>query len=246
MTHSAMWKKYMVRFLCRILTLAVAVLLYVLRPESFAVVQGLNFFRRFSLLHILWVIWMIDMISQLLPARKYIALGSLKYMARYHQPAQTPELSVTRAFVNSSDRGALKVLVVWVLLTLVIGALHVFQILNASILLLISVFFYLCDLICVLFWCPFRVFLMKNRCCTTCRIFNWDHFMMFSILVFVPGFYTLSLFFLSIVVLLVWEITFHTHPERFWDRTNRSLRCASCTDRLCAHTACIRKPKQMQ
>ena len=23
------------------------------------------------------------------------------------------------------------------------------------------------------------------------------------------------------------------HPERFWERTNAALRCASCTDKLC-------------
>ncbi len=243
MHHTPMWKTYMARFVLRVLILVAAVLLYLLHPVSFRVLEGMDFFRRFSLLHLLWLGWVGDMVLQLIPARKYLAMGSQKYQKRWYQPAHEPEPSVRRAFVNSSDRGALKVFVIWTALTLLLGTLYKLDVLTAPILLLISVLFFLCDLICVLFWCPFRVFLMKNRCCTTCRIFNWDHLMMFSFLVFVPGFYTLSLFFLSLLVFLVWEITFHLHPERFWDRTNRALRCASCTDRLCVHTACIRKPE---
>ena len=243
MVHSPMWKKYTARFVLRILILLAAVLLYLLHPASFFVLEGMNFFRGFSILHLLWLLWMVDIVLQLFPVRSYLALGSQKHLARWYQPAHTPDPSVQRAFVNSSDRGALKVLVIWVALTLVLGALYIFDVLSAPILLLISVLFFLCDLICVLFWCPFRVLFMKNRCCTTGRIFNWDHLMLFSFLVFVPSFYTLSLFFASAVVFLVWEITFHVHPERFWDRTNRALRCSTCTDKLCAHTACIRKPK---
>ena len=32
------------------------------------------------------------------------------------------------------------------------------------------------------------------------------------------------------------------HPERFWERTNAALRCASCTDKLCTQY-CPRKKK---
>lgn len=244
MSHSAMWKKYMVRFVLRVLILAAVVLLFIFHPSSFSILDGMAFFHKFSPLHLLWLLWMGDMILQLIPSRSNVALGSQKHFACYYEDSKNVEPAVLRAFVNSSDRGALKVFVIWFVLTVILGVLYIADVLSASILLLISVFFFLCDLICVLFWCPFRVFLMKNRCCTTCRIFNWDHLMMFSFLVFVPSFYTLSLFFASVVVFAVWEFRFHRYPERFWDRTNRALRCVSCTDKLCACTACIRKPKR--
>ena len=73
-----------------------------------------------------------------------------------------------------------------------IGALYYSGVLDRANLFMISVLFYVCDLICVLIWCPFRL-IMKNRCCTTCRIFNWDHLMMFSPLIFLDGFFTRSL-----------------------------------------------------
>ncbi len=242
MPKTPMWNKYMLRFIGRILVVAVVVLLWLFYPACFTVLEGWNFFRQFSILHLLWLLWMVDMVLQLLPARKYLALGSQKFFKRYYESAKNPDPSVRRAFINSSDRGALKVLVIWGAWTLIAGALYYLDVFSASTMVLLSTVFYLCDLICVLFWCPFRAFFMKNRCCTTCRIFNWDHWMMFSIQMFIPGFFSLSLFAMALVGILVWEITFHRHPERFWDRTNRALRCTACTDRLCTITFDIKTP----
>jgi hypothetical protein len=36
-------------------------------------------------------------------------------------------------------------------------------------------------------------------------------------------------------VLLIWEITYRRHPERFSDYTNERLQCKNCTERLCRH-----------
>ena len=46
---------------------------------------------------------------------------------------------------------------------------------------------------------------------------------------------TLSLFGVSIVEFAVWEYVRYRYPERFWEGSNRSLRCANCKDKLCAH-----------
>jgi hypothetical protein len=57
--------------------------------------------------------------------------------------------------------------------------------------------------------------------------------MMFSPLLFIRGFYPISLFGLAAVVFIVWEIRFILHPERFYEETNAALNCHNCTDRLC-------------
>jgi hypothetical protein len=90
-------------------------------------------------------------------------------------------------------------------------------------------------MICILFFCPFQTWFMKNRCCTTCRIYNWDFAMLCTPFLFVPSFYTWSLLLVSLVVLIHWEITYRRHPERFSERTNQSLRCQNCTEKLCRH-----------
>ena len=114
----------------------------------------------------------------------------------------------------------------------VIAALYFTGLIGKMVLFMISVIFYVCDLICVLIWCPFRL-IMKNKCCTTCRIFNWDHLMMFSPMVFMGGFYAISLFALSVLAFLVWELCVMLYPERFWERSNAALKCSECTDKLC-------------
>ena len=242
MSCSVMRKNYILRFVGRALVLLAAIAVYILHPESFSVLEGMNFFRKFSILHLLWALWVLDMVLQMIPSRRFIALGSQKQFGKHFQPApRTPHPETLRGFIKTSNRSAGVVLIIWILLVLVLGGLYLLGILDRGIMVLISTAFYVCDLICVLFWCPFRVFFMKNRCCTTCRIFNWDHLMMFVHLLFIPSFFTLSLGIASVIIFLVWELMFFRHPERFWDRSNRALRCISCTDRLCGRRLSVPK-----
>ena len=90
-------------------------------------------------------------------------------------------------------------------------------------------------MICILFFCPFQSWFLKNKCCCTCRIYNWDYAMMFTPLFFVRKTYTWSLLALSVALLFRWEITFYLHPERFSEKTNDYLQCRNCSEKLCAH-----------
>ena len=231
---SYMRHKYWARLWGRLLTFLLTVWAYLAKPEMFLLLREPNLFHHLSILHVLWVIWIADMLLQLRPARAVMALGSQKTFGRYYVPSSRSDVQEALSrYIRQSNRGALKVFVVWGLVAAVIGFLTHFGIYGEAEIFLSVVFFYLCDLICVLIWCPFRVFLMKNRCCSTCRIFNWDHLMMFIPFAFLPGSYGWSLLGLSILVFAVWEITFLLHPERFWDGTNQAIRCNHCTDRLC-------------
>jgi len=231
---NAMRRKYWVRLGFRGVAGVLSMGLYFLLPAEFALLEGMFFFGRLSILHLFWLIWMADMLCKLRPARAVLALGAQKQFGRYHVPAnQAVENTVVKDFVRESNRGARRVFIVWGLLIAAIGVVKRTGWIGREVIFLLVVFFYICDLICVLVWCPFRVFLMKNKCCTTCRIFNWDHLMMFTPFLYVKGFYGWSLLGMAVLVFLVWEITFKLHPERFWEKTNRALRCGECTDRLC-------------
>ena len=104
-----------------------------------------------------------------------------------------------------------------------------------GIMLLLSCAYSVCDMICILFFCPFQTWFLKNKCCSTCRIYNWDYAMMFTPLFFVMKPYTWGLLALSVALLIRWEITFYLHPERFSEQTNDYLRCQNCTEKLCGH-----------
>lgn len=226
-------KVYFARLVGRCIVLLAAVWLWIFRRDTFHILEGFNFFKKFSVLHLLWALWLFDMICQLVPVKGYISLGSHKhFLARFRPIAEKINKDTIRKYVRSTTKAAYKVMVIWVAFVALLGLLYFLDVLGKAELLLVSVAFYVCDLICVLIWCPFRL-IMGNRCCTTCRIFNWDHLMMFSPVIFVAGFYTWSLFALSLVVFAAWEICVLIHPERFWEQTNEALRCANCTDKLC-------------
>ena len=226
-------KRYIARLIGRIFVLVICSVICFVHPEYFDILPGMHFFDRFSLLHILWIIWVVDMILQIVPVKNQLPLGSQKLFANRFKPIRSKINSAAlKSYIVTTTKAAYKVFILWCALIGVIGVLYYTDVLNKTGLFMVSVLFYVCDLICVLIWCPFRL-LMKTRCCTTCRIFNWDHLMMFSPLVFMGGFYALSLLVLAVLAWLVWELCILIYPERFWDQSNAALKCAECTDKLC-------------
>ncbi len=224
---------YILRLIGRSLILAGIIFLYFSAPEQFSVIEGFNFFKRISILHILWILWVIDMIYQLIPIKDKLPIGSMKLFKKNFKPiVEKINYPALRDHIISTTKSAYKVFLIWVSLLTVIGVLYFVNLLGYKELLLISVIFYVCDLICVLIWCPFRL-IMKNKCCTTCRIFNWDHLMMFSPMVFIGSFYTTSLILLAFAGWILWELCIMMYPERFWENSNAALKCSECTDKLC-------------
>ena len=226
-------KRYFIRLIGRIIIFIVCILLYIFHPKSYDILDGWNFFKSFSIFHILWIIWVIDLLLQIIPIKNKLPLGSQKLFAnRFRASDINVGLEKVKKYIVNTTKAAYKVFILWSLLVIIIGGLYFCNVINSKIIFLISVLFYVCDLICVLIWCPFRL-IMKNKCCTTCRIFNWDHLMMFSPLIFIGGFYAISLFILSVLAWLIWELCILIYPERFSDMTNISLKCSECTDKLC-------------
>ena len=226
-------KRYVFRLVCRCIVLVLCFVLYALRPEEFEVLGGWSFFRELSWLHLLWLVWAVDTIQQIVPIKNKLPLGSMKLFASRFKPIRDRvNYEALRDYIIATTKSAYKVFLIWCAGLAVIGVLYYGGVLNRAGLFLISVLFYVCDLICVLIWCPFRL-LMRTRCCTTCRIFNWDHLMMFTPMIFMGGFYAVSLLSLAFLAWLVWEVCIMMYPERFWDKSNAALKCSECTDKLC-------------
>ena len=178
----------------------------------------------------IWTIYAVEMVLRFIPS-SFESMGCQKQFKNNYHPTGIPKeqaelLSPLRTFL---------VLAAWVALTGAIGLLYHFNIIDEGILLLISLAYSVCDLICILFFCPFQTWFMKNRCCCTCRIYNWDFAMMFTPLIFVKTLFAQSLVFLSLALLIRWEYTLHRHPEYFSEKTNHALSCANCQEKLCHH-----------
>ncbi len=225
-------KRYFIRLFIRI-TIFIGCLIMCFKPKFYDILDGMNFFNGFHILHLLWLVWVFNMILQIIPIKNRLALGSQKLFANRFQPIKKKtNYKALKNYIKNINISAYKVFIIWGLLIGIIGLLYYFNIISKIWLFMISVFFYVCDLICVLIWCPFRL-IMKNKCCTTCRIFNWDHLMMFSPLIFCGGFFSISIVILAFLAWFVWELTILIYPERFSEMTNVALRCTKCTDKLC-------------
>ena len=235
-------KKYMRSLIARIIVFIIGLYMYI-DGQKFEILEGNNFFKEFNVLHILWGVWMLDMILQIVPLKNKLALGSQKLFATRFKPIiEKINYEALKNYVVTTTKAAYKVFIIWTIVVGGIGLLYYLGIISKITVFMISIFFYVCDLICVLIWCPFRL-LMKNKCCTTCRIFNWDHLMMFAPLIFIGGFFATSLVIMAILAWLVWEVAVMIYPERFSELTNEALKCSECTDKLCTQY-CQKKAKK--
>ena len=61
----------------------------------------------------------------------------------------------------------------------------------------------------------------------------YRYYIKFIMMLFIQNFFSWSLFFTSLVVLIRWEIVYAAHPERFWSGSNKTLQCANCQDKTC-------------
>lgn len=187
------------------------------------------------ILSLIWLVFMVEMLLRFVPS-SWESMGCQKQFSKNYRPIGA---GTTHVVVQSGWRTA-AVAAAWFALNGVIGLVYFSGWIDAGILLLISLAYSVCDMICILYFCPFQTWFMKNRCCATCRIYNWDFAMMFTPMVFVRSAYTWSLLGVSLLLLIQWEYLLRRHPERFSEKTNGCLACAQCPEKLCHHKKQLR------
>ncbi len=180
------------------------------------------------IIYVIWIVFMFEMAGRFFPS-KLESPGCQKQFARNYVRTGKTEINI------QDNNGVMLVALIWIAFNGVFGALYMLDVLDDGEMLLLCCAYSVCDLICILFFCPFQSWFLKNKCCSTCRIYNWDYAMMFTPLFFVPGVYTWSLLVVSVALMLRWEITFFRFPERFSESTNGYLSCSNCTEKLCTH-----------
>ena len=181
-----------------------------------------------AILFVTWAVFVLEMVMRFYPSR-FESPGCQKQFARNYIKSGSTEISIP------DNNAAVLVALIWIVFNGIFGALHLAGVLDDGIMILLSSAYSVCDIICILFFCPFQTWFMKNKCCSTCRIYNWDYAMMFTPLFFIRKSYSWSLLALSVALLIRWEITFYLHPERFSEKTNDYLQCRNCTEKLCTH-----------
>lgn len=139
-----------------------------------------------------------------------------------------------REMARKEDKVAIIIFILYSLLILSLGSLYLY-VSWLDVWFIYLVFFALnfADYFCIMIWCPFRSWFLKNSCCNTCRISNWDRIMKFSILIFIPNIYTITIFVIGVLIFLYWEYHHLVHPERFYRISNKRLWCSHCDKITC-------------
>ena len=222
-----------VKLVYRSLLLVLGIVLYIItRINGEAIKFGNSDFGFDTLLLIaVWIVYFVEMVLRFFPS-KYESMGCQKQFARNYEPIEGGKVKNVpwwRTFICVA---------LWLALNLAIGVPHLIfpTVIDEGILLLVSLAYGVCDMICILFFCPFHTWFLQHRCCSDCRIYNWDFAMMFTPFVFMlMHWFTATLLALSLALLIRWEITYKVRPERFSTSTNRCLDCAHCPEKLCGH-----------
>lgn len=233
-----MFRSYLLRFFFRLAVMMMTLAGYFKHRQALDFTVAEDFFAPVS---ILWVILLISFALQLSPHSR-VSRGCLKQFPQTFAKVETVvDDFFLRTKLRRLDLGATRVAAVWAALNLTIATLYYCGVLGVPEMLLITVFYYLSDVICIVFYCPFQRLFMKNKCCVTCRIFAWGTIMTVTPLVFIPHFYSWSLVALAAICTVVWEVNYRRHPERFCEETNAFLTCAACTDHLCVVKRALEK-----
>lgn len=245
------YRRYWIQFAFRLGVLAAVLWIAFRYPEELEMLEGMTFFRHFSVLHLLWGLWVWYILKKFLPLKERMPRGCRKYRRQEfiptdayrlwkEQPENTEEheefLRQYRKERRANDVGAAWVFAAWIAAALAMYLLQKHQILGTREFLIGSALFYVGDLVCLLIWCPFRDIFMKTRCCTQCRIYNWDVLMLIVPILFVRGFFSYSLLLPALAVVGTWEWNYRRHPERFLPSSNACLQCRNCQGEI----GCVR------
>lgn len=176
----------------------------------------------------MWCVFVVEMVLRFFPSKLESPGCQKQFKQNYIKTGKT-------SYKIQDNNGTMLVALIWIIFNGIFGCLHMTGILDDGFMLVLCSAYSVCDMICILFFCPFQSWILKNKCCCTCRIYNWDYAMMFTPLFFVRNWYSWSLLILSVALLLRWEITFYMYPERFAEETNGYLTCSNCSEKLCHH-----------
>ena len=134
--------------------------------------------ERPAIVMITWAVFALEMLLRFFPSR-FESPGCQKQFKSNYIKSGNTQIAIP------DNNGTMMVALIWIVFNGIFGALHMAGILDDGIMILLCACYSVCDMICILFFCPFQSWLLKNKCCSACRIYNWDYAMMFTPLFFV-------------------------------------------------------------
>lgn len=227
-----MMKRYLIKFFIRIIVFLSVLFLYLYDKNYLWSMVTKPIHYGINSMHLIWFGFMLMMFYHIFPKEPFTMALLKSEKDKYNEVHDYNEVGLFY-FIKYQNQKAWVVMLLWIVFNALFGLLYAFHFIDEADLYMLTVFYFLSDYICILLYCPFQSHIMKNKCCVNCRIYDWGHFMMFTPMIFIRSFYTWSLFFMSCIVLIRWELIYAKYPERFWSGSNKTLQCAHCTDKTC-------------
>ena len=222
-----MRKKNIIQFCFKLLIVILTLIVFFIDEEALYPTRA----KPISFLGFLWLILMLDFMFQFFPFTFGIR-GDKKQFASHYQALKVNDDEFNQN-KKRNDHRATVVMIVWLLGNSVALVLYLFNIVREAHLVVLMMLYYLGDLVCVLFYCPFQDLILRSKCCTDCRIYGWGNIFIVTPMAFIFSFYSISLFVIGLALFILWEIRYHAHPERFYKATNGYLKCQGCTEKTC-------------
>lgn len=222
-----MGKESKIRFIIRSILFIILIILFIIDNNIILSILNYKIIFNIKIYHIIWLYLVLEMIFLIIPYTNNHSYNG-KLFAKHYIEVENYNKEKLDKYIDKHNKQARRVLIVWTLFNLFIYAIYKKYNLSKSYVFLVFMFYYWLDMFCVNIWCPFHKLFFKSKCCNECRIYNWDHVMLFTPLVFIKSFWTYSLFVLSLFVFFQWEYMIKVHPERFSPVSNKKLQCKYC------------------
>ncbi len=218
--------KIFIKFAFSFVLLLNTAILLIFFPETIDLIED-------YLYPLFFVYFLVDSFSVILPIYND-SIYSSKMQKSIYKEVKLFDQDKLKNQIRKNNKIALLVFVLYTLGVLIIGLSYIhFEWLDKKFIYLVFFGLNFADYFCIMLWCPFRSIFFKNSCCNTCRISNWDRIMKFSILIFIPNIYTITIFILGVLIFLYWEYHHWVHPERFYRISNETLWCTNCDKVTC-------------
>lgn len=182
---------------------------------------------------LIFIYFLYDSLTVILPTLNKDIHSSKMYKKNYIPVENFNRVKLSNMIKKNNIR-ALVIFIIYTIGVLVVGfSFLYFQWFTVKYLYLVFFALNFSDYFCILVWCPFKELFLKNTCCNTCRISNWDRIMKVSILLFIPNLYTISINIIALCVFIYWEYNHLRYPERFYRISNKQLWCTDCSKLNC-------------
>ena len=113
-----------------------------------------------GILILVWLVFVIEMIFRFFPSR-YESPGCQKQFARNYIKSGNTDINIPE------NHATFLVALIWIIFNGIFVALHMAGIFDDEIMILLCSAYSICDIICILFFCPFQTWLLKNKCCSS-------------------------------------------------------------------------------